>query len=108
VTAVTVFGLCGAGVIGIGVYGLLAHADLVRRVLAFNLIGSGIFLLFGALASRVPGGGADPVPQAMVITGIVVALAATALALTLIVRLFEETGRSSLPGDGGGEDADAG
>jgi multicomponent Na+:H+ antiporter subunit C len=32
----------------------------------------------------------------MVITGIVVAFAATALAVALLLRLFEETGRSSL------------
>jgi len=104
-TAATLFGLCGAMVIGIGSYGLIAHANLIRRVLAFNLIGSGIFLLFGALASRAPDV-TDPVPQAMVITGIVVALAATALAITLIVRLFEVTGESSLPRPGGDDDAD--
>jgi len=90
-----VFSLCGALVIGIGVYGFIAHANLVRRVLAFNLIGSGVFLLFGGLTQTH--GGADPVPQAMVITGIVVALAATALAVTLIVRLYDATGRPFMP-----------
>ena len=33
--------------------------------------------------------GGDPVPQAIVITGIVVAFAATALAVALLLRLFE-------------------
>jgi len=105
VTGATLFGLCGALVVGIGCYGLVAHTNLVRRVLAFNLIGSGIFLLFGALASRAPDA-TDPIPQAMVITGIVVALAASALAITLIIRLFELTGRSTLPRAGGEDDAD--
>jgi multicomponent Na+:H+ antiporter subunit C len=36
---------------------------------------------------------ADPVPQAMVITGIVVAFSASALAIALVLRLFQETGR---------------
>jgi multicomponent Na+:H+ antiporter subunit C len=48
--------------------------------------------------------GGDPVPQAMVITGIVVAFSATALAVALLLRLFAVSGAASLaPGrdDGG-------
>ena len=48
---------------------------------------------------RGAGFAADPVPQAMVITGIVVAFAATALAIALVLRLFEETGRVTLRSD---------
>lgn len=89
------FSLCGALVVAIGIYGFIAHSNLVRRILAFNLIGSGVFLLFGGLTQTRSG--ADPVPQAMVITGIVVALAATALAVTLIGRLYEATGHPFMP-----------
>ncbi|MFU8817933.1 MAG: NADH-quinone oxidoreductase subunit K [Pseudomonadales bacterium] len=96
-TSSLVFSLGAAVIIAIGVYGFIAHGNLVRRILAFNLIGSGVFLLFGGLTQGLPGANADPVPQAMVITGIVVALAATALALTLTVRLFELTGRPFMP-----------
>jgi multicomponent Na+:H+ antiporter subunit C len=39
---------------------------------------------------------ADPVPQAMVITGIVVAFAATALAVALLLRLFAVSGTATL------------
>lgn len=102
-TALT-FALCGAALIGIGVFGLVWHAHLLRRIVAFNVTGSGVFLTFGALGSRLPGLGADPVPQAMVITGIVVALAATAVAVTLIVRLFDETGQTTLPDEGAADD----
>lgn len=63
----------------------LTHA--LRRILAFNLMGSGAFLVLVGLAQR--DGGVDPVPQAMVLTGIVVAVAATALALALARRLHE-------------------
>lgn len=106
-TAALLFGICGALLVGIGVFGLIAQAHLLRRILAFNVIGSGIFLLFGASGYRSPELGADPVPQAMVITGIVVALAMTALAVTLAIRLFEETGRTNLPGEGPADAADA-
>lgn len=94
----TIFAICAATLIGLGAFGLVTRAHLLRRIIAFNVLGSGVFLMFGALGNRDPAA-SDPVPQAFVITGIVVALAATALAVSLIVRLFEETGRASLPGE---------
>jgi len=98
-TSAIIFGLCGAAVIGLGLYGFVTHRNLLRRVLAFNVIGSGIFLLFGATGYRSPNLGADPVPQALIITGIVVALAATALAVALVVAYARATGQSTLPED---------
>jgi multicomponent Na+:H+ antiporter subunit C len=45
----------------------------------------------------------------MVLTGVVVAISATALALALIRRLYRETGRVTLPPtDGTGEDHEHG
>jgi len=93
------YALCGSALIGLGLYGLLVNARLLRRILAFNVIGSGIFLLFGAMARRSGAPYADPVPQAMIITGIVVAIAATALALGLIVAHARAGGGEGLPGD---------
>ena len=62
-------------VVGLGLYGLLVHPHPLRKLLGFNLLGSGVFLLFGIVARRGAAAGfaADPVPQALVITGIVVA-----------------------------------
>jgi multicomponent Na+:H+ antiporter subunit C len=93
----TLFGLCAAGMVAIGLYGLVLHATPLRKVIAFNLIGSGTFLLFGIAARRgaVAGLSSDPVPQAMVITGIVVAFAATAMAVALLLRLLD-AGASTL------------
>jgi multicomponent Na+:H+ antiporter subunit C len=88
-TTGVLFGLCGAALIAIGAFALLAGPQLLRRILGFNMMGSGIFLLFGSLAARGASGSPDPVPQAMVITGIVVALAGTALALALAARLHD-------------------
>ncbi|MFN3473361.1 MAG: NADH-quinone oxidoreductase subunit K [Blastomonas sp.] len=95
----SVFGLCGAVLIGVGLYGFITHAHLLRRLLAFNVIGSGIFLLFGATAARLPSAMTDPVPQALIITGIVVALAATALGVGLVLAYARATGRTTLPED---------
>ena len=49
---VRVVGLCAAVLIGLGVYGLITNPQPLRKILAFNVIGSGVFLLFGA--GRVP------------------------------------------------------
>jgi multicomponent Na+:H+ antiporter subunit C len=94
-----IFALCGAALVGIGLYGFVAHAHLLRRLVAFNVIGSGIFLLFGATGYRRIDLGADPVPQALIITGIVVALSATALAVALVTRHAQLTGSARLPED---------
>lgn len=98
-SASLLYGLCGAALIGLGLHGFIAHHRLIRRVLAFNVIGSGIFLLFGAAAYRDPLAGSDPVPQAMIITGIVVAFSATALALALIVAHARLAHSDALPED---------
>jgi multicomponent Na+:H+ antiporter subunit C len=101
-SAVVLYGFCSAMLVGIGLFGLVTHPQLLRKILAFNLVGSGVFLLFGVIARKgaAAGFGGDPVPQALVITGLVVAFAATALAVALLLRLFQETGRATLDTDG--------
>ena len=100
-TAGTLFGLCAAALIGLGLHGLIVNPQPLRKILAFNVIGSGVFLLFGAIARRgaAAGMGGDPVPQALLITGIVVAFSATALAVAVLLRLFDETGSVTLSSD---------
>ena len=95
------FGLAGAALVGLGLYGLIVHPEPLRKILAFNLLGSGVFVLFGVIARRgaAAGLGADPIPQALVITGIVVAFAGSALAVALLLRLHEKTGRADLRAD---------
>ena len=85
------FGLCGAVLAGLGLYAVVTQPGLLRRIVGCNILGAGISLVFGAVARRGAGGGfeADPVPQALVITGIVVAFSASALAVALLKRLAE-------------------
>lgn len=92
------FGLCGAAVAGIGLYGLLVHPHPLRKLLAFNLLASGMFLILGVVARRgaAAGFGGDPVPQALLITAIVVSFAATALAIGLLLQLFATSGSATL------------
>jgi multicomponent Na+:H+ antiporter subunit C len=97
-TDTTVFGLCAAAVVGLGLYGMITNPQPLRKIVAFNLLGSGVFLLFGVVGRRgaAAGFGNDPVPQALVITGIVVAFSATALAIGLLLRLFRSAGSATL------------
>lgn len=85
----TLMGLLGAALTALGLYGLMVGRDALARILAFNLLGGGVFLVFGVVARRGAGAGfaGDPVPQALVITGIVVAFSATAMAVALLRRL---------------------
>jgi multicomponent Na+:H+ antiporter subunit C len=94
----TIFGICASLLIGIGLYGLIVQPHPLRKMLSFNVLGGGTFLLFGAIARRgaAAGLGGDPVPQALVITGMVVAFAATAVGIAILLRFFEETGEASL------------
>ena len=97
----TWYGLVGATLAGIGLYGLIVHPHVLRKILSFNLLGSGVFLIAGVVARRgaamgLPG---DPVLQGLVITGIIVAFSATALAVALLLRLAETAGTASLSPD---------
>jgi multicomponent Na+:H+ antiporter subunit C len=96
--AATLYGLCGAALVGLGLFGLVRDPEPLRKIVAFNLIGGGTFLIFGVVARRgaAAGLGGDPVPQALVITGIVVAFSATAMAVMLLRRLYQESGRNTL------------
>lgn len=90
-----------ASLFTIGVYGFITGPENLRRILALNIMGAGIFMLMVALAYR--GSAAkmdatpDPVLHAMVLTGLVVAVSATAFALALLARLQQIQLKSQEP-----------
>ncbi len=70
----------------LGLY-FVAFAPLViTRILAINIMGVGIFMFLVAHANS-HNGVTDPVPHALILTGIVVAVAGTALALVLVKKI---------------------
>lgn len=97
-SSVFAYALVGVGLFTLGLYALIVRAHLLRKILALNVMGSGVFMILVALAKR-SGDVPDPVPHAMVITGIVVAVSATALALTLMLKLYAASGRATLADD---------
>ncbi len=87
----------------VGFAGLLVRRNILKMVLGFALVDTGIHLLIATLGSN-PGKAApilntaelaadpalvvDPVPQALVLTAIVIGLGVTALMLAYVVRLY--------------------
>lgn len=104
-SAELLFALGGAVLVAMGLFVLAAIPNLLRKLLAFNVIASGVFLILVGLGQvRGPDAGEpDPVPQALVLTGIVVAFASTALALTLLRRWFKASGYVTLEVEQGPE-----
>ena len=100
-TPALLYALTGVGLFALGLYAMAVHRHLLRKILAFNVMGAGVFLVLAGLARGAGEGPADPVAHALVITGIVVAVAvaATALALVLMLRVREATGHAALPED---------
>jgi multicomponent Na+:H+ antiporter subunit C len=88
----------------IGLYALIAKQNLVKKIIGLNIFQTAIFLFYISLA-YVEGGTApiylpegaiavyvNPVPHVLILTAIVVGVSVTAVALSLIVRIYEEYG----------------
>jgi multicomponent Na+:H+ antiporter subunit C len=88
--------------VAIGLFVLVDDENLVKKVLGLNVFQTGVFLFFITLGFRrdaVPpivssGGGpyANPLPQVLMLTAIVVGVSVTAVALALVVRIHREYG----------------
>jgi multicomponent Na+:H+ antiporter subunit C len=91
-TAQFLYGGAGVLLFVLGIWSFLVHAPLVRKLIALNIMGGGVFHVLIAVAYRGSELPPDPVPHALVLTGIVVAVSATALALSMGRRLDEANG----------------
>jgi multicomponent Na+:H+ antiporter subunit C len=96
-TVSLLYALTGAALISMGFYGLVVYPNLIRKLMAINVSGAGVFLFLVAAAGSTGAERPDPVPHAMVLTGIVVAISATALGLVLANRIHQLTGSAQLP-----------
>ncbi len=95
-TTLTIYAITAAMLFSIGVLGLVSHPNLIRKIVSLNIMAGGAFLFLISLAYHSAGPDVDPVPQAMVLTGIVVTISATAFALCLARRIKEKTGHFRL------------
>ena len=97
--------LCsGLGLILIGLWGILTQRNIIRMIVGFSLLDTGIHMVMVSIG-YVTGGTApiindavpvaeaasrvvDPVPSALVLTAIVIGLGVTAVMLSFAVRIY--------------------
>lgn len=84
--------IAGPAIAVIGLVGHLLIGDLLRRIVALNVASGGVMMVLLAIAAR--GEAPDPVPQALVLTGIVIMAAVTGVALALARRVDAVTDES--------------
>jgi multicomponent Na+:H+ antiporter subunit C len=92
------YAAASAGVFAAGLsaaFDTTSHA--IRRVLGVNIMASGVFLLLVASARRASSELSDPVPHALVLTGIVVSVSGTGLAVAIARRLNEAREQRHVP-----------
>jgi multicomponent Na+:H+ antiporter subunit C len=97
VTPFLVYGVAAGVLVGVGIHGVATRRNFVRQILALNVMGGGTFLFLIAVAFRNGPETPDPVPQALILTGIVVSVSVSALALAIARALHSRSGRTSLP-----------
>jgi len=89
----------------VGLYAVLAKGNYVKRMIGLGVFQAAVFLLFismdkidggtGPVFRGVPEPGqlfANPLPQVLILTAIVVGIAVTALGLAIAIRIREEFG----------------
>jgi multicomponent Na+:H+ antiporter subunit C len=91
---VYVYAAAGVLLFLLGLDGFLRQPHLLKKLVSLNVASTGVFLLLVALAFR--GETPDPVPHALVLTGIVISVSATAYAVVLAARRFRVTGSATL------------
>jgi uncharacterized MnhB-related membrane protein/multisubunit Na+/H+ antiporter MnhC subunit len=90
----TLLAATGVPIMGLGLWAFAAQRHLLRRLLAFNLLGSGVFLLLGGLAA--PAAAATAQVRALILIGLMVALLGSVLGAALLLRLHAQAGQVTL------------
>lgn len=90
---------------GIGFINLLLQRNLIKKIIAFNVMDSSIFLFLASqgyidgriapiLTNGITNASAyvNPIPAGLVLTGIVVSVSVSAFFLSLVQRLYKKYG----------------
>jgi multicomponent Na+:H+ antiporter subunit C len=88
----------------IGLYTVIMRRNIIKKLIGLNIMETAVFFFYISLGYLDNGiapirvGGADPsrmvnpLPQALILTGIVVAVSVTALALSMVILLYHQYG----------------
>lgn len=85
-TSDALYTLLSALLVAMALVSVFTARHLIRRLLALNILSSAVFLLLVLTAHTTVG--IDPVPHALVLTGIVVSVSTTAVVLALYLRRY--------------------
>ena len=90
----------GIVIVLVGIYGMLTKRNIIKMVMSLYIMNSGVILLFVSIGYIVGGQAAifddskklmvDPLPQAVMLTTLVIGLGITALALALAIKIYDE------------------
>ncbi|MDP3487712.1 MAG: cation:proton antiporter subunit C [Bacillota bacterium] len=86
----------------IGFHTMLTHNNLIKKIMGMNIMDTALFLFFVSIG-YIRGGQApilidgvekyvNPVPSALILTGIVISVSFTAFALALVIMLYRYYG----------------
>lgn len=90
----------------VGVYGLIARRNIIKSIMSISIMQVAIILYF-ITANIAPGSVppigdlaqtlevADPLPQALMITDIVIGIGVTAASLTMFIHLYHRFGSTN-------------
>lgn len=92
----------------VGIYGMMAKKNLLKKLMGMNILQVGVILFWLTMSPKLgatipvfdPALGtpikavdyANPVPQALMLTAIVVGIATTGVALALLIRIHRRYG----------------
>ena len=94
----------------IGIYGMLIKPNLVKKLMAMNVMQVAVIMFYISLAVKVGGTApiemhavtdanayVNPLPHALMLTAIVVGVGTTGVALALIIRIYRYYGTLEEP-----------
>ncbi|MDI6892036.1 MAG: cation:proton antiporter subunit C [Actinomycetota bacterium] len=89
----------------IGLFTVITKPNLIKKFMGLNIMEASVFLFIVSVGAVREGSApivvkgmekgvqfVNPLPQALILTGIVVAVSTTALALALMIKLYEQCG----------------
>jgi multicomponent Na+:H+ antiporter subunit C len=87
----------------VGLYTMLTHGNLIKKIIGMNIMDTAVFLFIVSLgyvrggqppigATGPVEGFVNPLPSALILTGIVIAVSTTAFALALAIKIHETLG----------------
>ncbi len=96
--------ICSLILFFLGLYGVIARRNIIKTIISIGIMEIGVILFFLSInytfGAKPPIGEhlqspADPVPQALMITAIVIGIAVTAVSMSMFIGLYHKYGTTN-------------